>query len=252
MSPTEIAVLIFACTLGGANLGMYLTLPENHLSSESKDVVKLGTGFVATMAALVISLMVSSAKSSFDQRSGEITEAATEIILLDRTLEQYGPDSDVARKSLKDMTLLWLHRFWPENGGPASFEPMATGKPPVEILEEEIRTLAPANDLQRQLQSEALVLVSSLMRTRWLLFEQFGQHTIPGVFLVVLGVWLTAIFISFGLFASRNFTITIVFLVCALSAACAILLILEMDDPFLGVIKLSNASLTETFAELGK
>ncbi len=251
MSAMEVALLIFACTFGGANLGMYLTLPEDHLSAESKDVIKLGTGFVATMAALVISLMVSSAKSSFDQRNVELSDAATDIILLDRTLEQYGPDSQPVRQALHDMTQLWLTRFWPEVGGHTDFDPMDTGKPPIEIVEEGVRTLAPANDVQRQLQSEALELANSLMRTSWLLYEQFGQHSVPDVFLVVLGIWLTTIFTSFGLFARRNFTITVVFVVCALSAACAILLILEMDDPFNGLVKLSSVPLEETLARLG-
>lgn len=252
MSALEVAVLFFACTLGGAHLGTYLTLPEHHLSSDSKDVVKLGTGFVATMAALVIGLMVSSAKDTFDQRSVEINEAATDIIVLDRTLMQYGPETMPARASLLDMTRLWLDRFWPNDGGRPIFDPLSAGKPPVEIVEEQIRTLAPANDLQRQLQSEALELANTLVRDQWLLYEQFGERSIPRVFLVVLAIWLTAIFMSFGLFARRNFTISTVFLICALSAACAVFLILEMDDPFSGMIKLANVPFLETLAALEK
>ena len=252
MSALEVAVVIFACTLAGAHLGVWLQLPEEHLSADSKDVVKLGTGFVATMAALVISLMVSSAKDTFDQRSIEISEVATDIIVLDRTLMQYGPETKVARASLRDMTRNWIDHFWPKDGKPLNLDPLSAGKPPVEIVEEGIRTLAPANDLQRQLQSEALVLANSLMRTRWTLFEQFGQHSIPGVFLVVLAIWLTTVFMGFGLFAHRNLTVSTVFLICALSAACAVFLILEMDDPFTGVIKLSSVPLEETLSEEGR
>ena len=63
MSALEIAAGVFACVFGAAMLGLFTghALPAHHLSQDSKDVVKLGTALIATMAALVLSLLISSA-----------------------------------------------------------------------------------------------------------------------------------------------------------------------------------------------
>jgi len=254
MSALATALLIFASTLAGAQFGPVLRdlLPVEHLSEDAKDVVKLGTGFVASIAALVISLLVSSAKTSFDERMNEVCNAATDLIVLDRILADYGKDTAVARASLSTMTHRWVERIWPERGTKAELDPLRDGRPPIEILESEVRALKPATDAGKGLQSDALAIISDIQHTRWLLFEQLGRRDIPGIFIVVLGVWLSTIFLSFGLFAPRNSTVTTVYLICALSAACAIFLILEMDDPFNGVIKLSSAPFESVIAELGR
>src|SRR5690348_1877920 len=111
MTPLQTAFVVFACTLSGAQLGPRLRglLPVEHLSDDAKDVVKLGTGFVASMAALVIGLMVSSSKGSFDERSAELSSVATDIIMLDRTLADYGLETKIARTSLREMTKKWHH-----------------------------------------------------------------------------------------------------------------------------------------------
>src|SRR6516225_5176128 len=101
MTSLEIAGVTFACTFGGAVLGMFVgpVLPKAELSSDAKDVVKLGMGLIATMAALVLGLLTGSAKSSFDTQDGEFKQAAANVILLDRTLAHYGPET----KSIRDL-----------------------------------------------------------------------------------------------------------------------------------------------------
>src|SRR6266404_3175933 len=98
MSPTAIGCIVFVCIFGGALLGMLLhgILPEHHLSSESKDVIKLGMALTATMSALVLALLVNSAKGSFDTQRNEITQLSANIILLDRVLAHYVPGTKEA------------------------------------------------------------------------------------------------------------------------------------------------------------
>ena len=74
----------------------------------------------------------------------------------------------------------------------------------------------------------------------------------PTAFLVVFNVWLTALFWSFGLFASRNTTVYAVLLVCALSVAASIFLILEMQTPFEGVMTISSEPMRFALAHLGQ
>ena len=88
MSSLAIASVVFSCSFGAALVGMVLhvKLPDRHLDTESRDVVKLVMGLIATMAALVLSLLIASASSSYNQQSSELNAVSANIILLDRTL----------------------------------------------------------------------------------------------------------------------------------------------------------------------
>src|SRR4029453_5628978 len=103
ISSQTIFLLSAGCMFGGALLGLLLSslLPEHHLRDNSKDTVKVVAGMIATLAALVLGLLVGSAKSSFDALNTEITQSGTKIILLDRVLAAYGPETKDAREQLR-------------------------------------------------------------------------------------------------------------------------------------------------------
>src|SRR3982750_996186 len=103
MSPVLIAAIVFACVFGATLFGMLLrtVLPEHHLSSETKDTVKLAMGFVATMAALILGMLVASAKDSYDKESSGVTQMAAKVIFLDRLLANYGPETNNTRSLLR-------------------------------------------------------------------------------------------------------------------------------------------------------
>src|SRR5262245_30455962 len=131
MSSLAIGAIVLGCVFGGALLGMLLRsrLPEHHLSAESKDVIKVGMGLVGTMAALVLGLMVGSAKSSFDAQKNALTQMSAKVILLDRALAHYGEDTKDARESLRGVVTRTLARIWPEDGGgSAQLAPVAAGE----------------------------------------------------------------------------------------------------------------------------
>ena len=251
MSPMAIGWIVFALVFGSALLAMYMhsLLPAEHLSSDSKDVVKLGIALIATMSALVLSLLVASAKSAFDTRSNQLTEASADMIMLDRALARYGPETQEARALLERSVVVTLERFWPTQGkGSITLDPRTN---PVEALYDKIEALTPQSDVQRSMQSQALTLAAAVGRTRLLLFEHLGA-SIPVPFLVVLVFWLCIIFASFGLFAPRNATVITVLCVCALSVAGAIFLILELDRSFEGLLQVSSAPLRAALAQLGR
>jgi hypothetical protein len=242
---------VFALVFGSALLAMVVhnALPEHHLSADSKDVVKLGIALIATMSALVLSLLVASAKSAFDTRSNQLVQASADMIMLDRALARYGPETNEARSLLRRSVATTLERFWPADGAKhIAIDPAAS---PVEALYDKIEALSPQSDLQRSMQSQAMTLAADVARTRLLLFEHLGA-SIPVPFLVVLVFWLCIIFASFGLFAPRNATVIVVLCVCALSVAGAIFLILELDRSFEGLLQVSDAPLRAALAQLGQ
>jgi hypothetical protein len=252
MSSLEIAGIIFACIFGGAMLGMFFQsiLPRDHLSPDSKDVVKVGMGLIATMAALVLGLLTGSAKSAFDTQDGELKQMAANVILLDRTLARYGPETKTIRDQIRRLVEYKLAATWPESGA----ERVETSEttPAVEGVDDAIRALSPQTDLQHALQAQALQIIGDIVHTRWLMFGQQAGNAIQTPLLVVMVFWLAALFASFGLFAPRNATVMAVLCVSALSVSGAIFIILEMNQPFQGLVKVSSAPLRYALAHLGQ
>ena len=255
MSAWAISSILFVCVFGGALLGMFLrsVLPKHHLSDESKDVVRLGMGLVATMAALVLGLLVASAKSSYDAQKSGMDQISANLILLDSTLAQYGPEAQGSRDKLRRIVSDGLKRIWPEEELEGhTFAPSTTTMASERTLFETIQELTPENDKQRRLQSVALQIAVDLTRARWLLVAQEESSPIPMLFLVILVLWLVVLFVSFGLFAPPNSVVIAALIVCALSVSGAIFLILELAGPLDGLIQISSAPLRNAFEHLGQ
>jgi len=251
MGSIEVSAIVFACVFGGAVSGIFLSyvLPEHHLSAGSKDVVRMAMGLVATLAALVLGLLISSAKTFYDVQSAELTEMSSRIVLLDRLLAHYGPETKEARELLRYTIADSIDRVWPQERT-QSFEPRApsTG---ADSLIVKIQALSPKEESQRSFQAQALSMVIGLSQTRWLIYEQ-GVSSVSKPLLVVLVFWLTMIFISFGLYAPRNATVITTLFVAGLSVSGAIFLILELYNPFGGMIEISSAPLRAALAHLGQ
>jgi hypothetical protein len=248
-----IAGIVFVCVFGGAMAGMVLRrfLPESHLREESKEVIKLGTGLIATMVALVIGLLVATATSDFATQSNSFQDMATNLVLLDRVLAHYGPEANQSREQLRRTVASAIDRRWPENTQAQAILAVPTHGTDGRTIVDSIRELAPRDDAQRALQSQAFQIAADLARSRWLMSEQH-EGSIPMPFLVVLAFWLFVLFVSFGLFSPRNPTVIAVLLLCALSVAGAILLILDLDQPFEGFIQISGAPLRDAREQLGR
>jgi hypothetical protein len=253
MISIKIALIVFTCVFCGALLGMILRAitPGHHLSQDSKDVIKLGTGLVATIAALVLGLVISTAKGSFDVQDAAVKQTSAKILMLDRVLAQYGPETKETRDLLRRIVAYKLDQIWPEDRSQTANLGEHEAVPAGEEIQARIMRLTPQNDGQRWLQSRALQISGDIMETRWLVLAgEGGSIQVP--FLVVIVFWLTIIFVSFGLFAPRNAVVVAVLFVCALSVAAAIFLLVEMDQPFQGLMKISSAPLRFTLSHLGK
>jgi hypothetical protein len=251
VSPLLMSVIAFGCVLGGTIFGIFLRhrLPEHHLSAATKDVVRLGTGLIGTIAGLVLGLLIASANSTYETQSTQVQQLTANIVLLDRTLAQYGPETDLARNLLRRGVASMADRIWRENGSDsgkvAPFEASAAAL----SLYDEILKLSPRNEMQRSLQARALDTVQELGKTRLLLFAEAGM-AIPIPFLVVLISWLTIIFASFSLFADNNGTTIVALGIFGVSASAAIFLILELGQPFTGLMTISSEPLRNALAPL--
>lgn len=253
MSEVAVTALVSLCVFAGALFGMFLNrvLPPDHISEDTRQVVNVAVGLIATLAALVLGLMVASAKASFDSRSDEIKQSAARIVLLDRSLRQFGPDAAAAREQLVDITRRRMILTWLDANNAHLRDELQTEGAGIQKFQTMLRNLKPADDAQRWLQTRALTLSADLEKTRWLLLES-GESSIQRPFLIVLVLWLAVIFASLGLFAPRNRTAMAVIVVCAFSVSAAVFLILEMDQPFDGLMQVSDQPLRNAFTQIAR
>src|SRR5277367_6806603 len=129
---------------------MRSVLPEHHVNDTSKYIFELAMALLATLSALVLGLLIASAKSSYDSKVDEIKQSAAKIILLDRTLRHYGPEADQARAILRRITARQTDLTWMKNNMQMN-APSAAASTGIEEVQEELRVLVPPNDAQRWL-----------------------------------------------------------------------------------------------------
>jgi len=245
VSSLAIASLVFGCSFGAAVIGMVLhvKLPDRHLDQDSRDVVKLVMGLIATMSALVLSLLIASANSSYDRQSSELKVLSANVLLLDRTLKFYGPGAKEARDGLRDAIRQTHDRIWsPDGVRPENLDS-------VNASIEQLLRLSPKTDAERMMQSRAVQESESITQSRLAMFEQLSS-SISWPFLTVLVFWICALFVGFGLFARFNATVTVALVVGALSVAGAIFLILELSEPYRGLMRISDEPLRNAIGQI--
>jgi len=249
MSPLAFSGIVFALLLAGIFAGPLLreALPQAHLSKETVDVVRLGASLIVTIGGLLLGLLIASAKGSYDTESTQVKQITADIILLDTLLSKYGPEALPIRNRMRSAIGPFVDRIWREQNSEtkAPFSTVA----PAEQVYLDIQALSPQNDLQRSLQARAAQISTGLAQTRLLLFVESGNN-IPTPFLAILVFWLIVIFISFSLFSPLNPTGLVFLSLFAFSAACALFLILELNNPFGGLMQISSDQIRNALAPL--
>lgn len=251
MSALGVAAIAFACLFGGALTGMWIrnALPQHHLSEESRHLLGMGMGVIGTMSGLVLGLLVASATASYNAQSNELLDGSSKVIMLDRMLAHYGPESRTARADLRIAVASTLARLWPqERGGSAEIAPSTRA---ADRILDAIEALTPKTEAQRSLKAEAVALMIDLGEVRWLMYEQSGM-SLSAPLLVLLIFWFTITFVGFGLFSPPNATVIVALALCAMAVSGAIFVTLEMYKPFEGIVQLSSAPLRQALAHLSR
>ena len=251
MSPLAVASIVLGCSFGASIVGMVLhvKLPDRHLDPDSRDVVKLVMSLIATVAALVLSLLIASAHTSFELQSSELKGLSAEVILLDRALEYYGTDAKQLRDQLRDDVRQTHDLIWSPGGARPEYLDSREIRKSARAFAVQLHNLSPKTDTERTMQSRAMQAAESIERSRLLMFEQLGG-TIAWPFLTVLIFWISMLFLGFGLFARFNATVTMAMLVGALSVAGAIFLMLELSEPYRGIMRISDEPLRNAMNQI--
>jgi hypothetical protein len=252
MQPLLIALLVLAIVMTGGLFGSYLRsrLPQHHLDGDSRDTAKVAIGFVTTLAALVLGLMLSSAKNSFDAQSADVQTAAADVALLDYNLRLIGSSAEPARQELRQFVSGRMQAIWGESALQPGTSSIA-GTTGFQALAKTIMELKPSGEAEHSAWLKAMQVVDKVAELRALTITSIGSAVMPPL-LMVLVFWLTVIAVGLNTFAPRNLTVAVLNFVCALSGTAAIFLILELDIPFQGIIHVSPAPLQAALLQLSQ
>ena len=236
--------------MAGVAVGMTLRarLPADQLNRETREVIRLGAGLLATLAAVVISLMIASAKSSYDIQDGHFRQLAAYLVETDQLLAQYGPEAIEVRILMRQAVPAAIDRIWREERA-ASQDSAFTAASLAEQLNGAIDALAPGNDAQRALKVRIAQASAEIAHTRLLMFADAGRPILTP-FLLILIFWLTVIFTSFGLSVEPGALVGAALLVFALSVSSALFLVADLSQPFAGVMQIPKEQLRHTLAPL--
>jgi hypothetical protein len=252
MTSGTIFLISLASTMAGAALGMTLRarLPVAYLSLDTKEVVRLGAGLLATLAAVVISLMIASAKTSYDAQDAHFRQLSADVVLTDQLLAQYGPEATGVRKLMRLAVPAAVDRIWREKATGAPQSNAFTVNSVAEQIYNAIEQLTPVNEVQRSLKPRIVAASADIGRARLLLFAD-SDKPIFTPFLMILIVWLTVIFTSFSLFVEPGALVVAALLVFALSVSSALFLVADLSQPFAGFMQISKDPLLHALAPPG-
>lgn len=252
MMPWFVALIVALLMMGGA-LGaaaLRRRVASHHFDEETKDVVKLGLGFLATLSALVMGLIVSSSKDSYDTKTEMIHTAAALIIQLDTNLRLIGPEGEPVRHLLQQSVAASMQQLWGVRRSEVVM-PADANRQQVRQLQKMLASLPVTSEAQREGQASALRVLGELARINAVAFTERGSNVMP-VLLVMVTCWMTLTVMGWNLFAPRNYTVSAVNIVCSLSVASAIFLILEMDQPFGGIVEVSDKPMRAALLKLAE
>ena len=242
----------FAVIFGGGLLGFLLSrrLPERYNDPGTRAVVTTAMRTVSLLSALVLGLLVATAKNKFDSNNAQTERFAADVMSLNRELVNYGADATDIRALLHRYVVAKIALNWPslDSPKPAPDDPLPWRL--IDEVQQKLRALHPQSEEQRATLSGALQIAADFTRSSWLQKAQEADH-VPQPFVLILMIWLFLLFVGIGLFAPRNAVTVTALLVTALSIASAIALIDDLDAPYRGFVVVSPQPMQRALAEIG-
>ncbi|MFN4016116.1 MAG: hypothetical protein ACK4JB_12330 [Reyranella sp.] len=241
------AFAVFCLLLAGAGLGVGLRrrMPDHLLDDEARDVVRLGMALLSTIAALVLSLLISSSYGVYEGQRNDLRTLAADVINLDATLRLYGDETRPIREMIRAGVAETVGQMWSK----PTINRFSAPNSPAEKIHLSIFGLVPGNETQTLLKAQAVRLYEQIAQSRLRLYER-SEPDLPTSLLVVLAGWMVCLFVSFCLFSPLKRTSVVALVLVAFSIAAALFLLLELSEPFSGLVRLSDRPLTKALPPL--
>ncbi len=242
MSPLIVSLVAFSFIFGAAMSGILLReyLPEHFLSEDSRTIIKAARSVVVGLAALTLGLLIATAKGSFDLKETELKDGAAKMIALNHLLLKYGNQAAKAQTSLRRIARNGIDII--ERTGKTGLHASDVRGEGIDDLLTDLMALPEQNASQTWIKNSALALGNEIAISRWKIYQR-SSSTVSPLFLAVLVFWLMTIFFSLGLISPLNAAVVSALFTAALSMTGAILLTLELDQPYGGMIQMTTEPL---------
>ena len=249
-----VILVVAAATLGAGLLGVYVQgrLPDEHKSDVVRATIGQVAGLVTLLLALVMGTVIGVSYSFFATQKAELEALSAQILQLDMALAQYGPETQPIRAKLKESTQRAYDQIW--GGGEADpglltvAAPMAT----MQALNAFLATLEPKTDVQKAALAKAGTYGGLVGQSRILMSLQLAGHPVLWQLLAVLVFWALALFFAIGLSSRFNAVAVTTLAFGAISVGFALFLILELVQPYTGIIKVTPGALREAIEYMDK
>ncbi len=256
----ELVFVILLLLLCAAGIGLFLhgLLGEKHKSSQTIDHVRLVVSILVTFTALVLSLLLSEVKGSFDTFDSRVRSFAGDITGLDTRLRQYGDEAEPIRRKLREYVAAVIADTWRDEPQPAGNYPKFPEQTGIErqqlgamliFVDTSIQRLDPPDTFHQRLVNSLEAQMNETLRARRLIIET-AHDTISWPLLLAMCGWLAIVFGVFGLIAPRNVVVHLTILICALCVASAIYFIVEFDRPLDGFIQVQSEPMRDALAHI--
>jgi hypothetical protein len=252
LTSTAISVAVGVLTFGSGMLGHTLKrlLPERHMSSGSKEMIGAIMGLVSLLLALVLGTLVGSAYGFFAAQKANIETLCARALELDLAFRQYGTETQPLRETLRASMATAHDAIWGDGAAYRQQFEVGAYMPRFEKWNETVASLTPHSPTQTQLLSSMIASSSGYQQTRMLTSLQLASP-VSSPLLVVVVSWATLLFCGFGVLSGLNSTSAAALAFGSFAVASAIFLILELSQPYTGLIRIPPESMEQTLAALG-
>lgn len=253
MTPIFIALAAALLTFAAGVTGLYLQklLPEHHTSDRSRDMIAAVNALVTLLLALVLGTLISSSYGRFANEKAELERLAAHAIQLDMALAKYGPEAEPARATLKGALTRGYEMFWGEAGSEERAMEVGAAVPGLRAMSDLINALDAKTPMQRQSLSEANSQLSAIADTRLRMSMQLATPD-AWLMLIIIVSWAVLLFCGHGLLSRMNAMTLAALAFGAFAVASAIFLILELRQPYAGLIRVPSGPLTQAIGVMGK
>jgi hypothetical protein len=248
-----LVLIVFVLLLSASGLGMYLhgRLGERHRTSETVDHVRLVVSILVTFTALVLSLLLSEVKGTFDTFDARLRAFAGDLVNLDIHLREYGPDAEPIRVTLRKYVAAAIADTWRDEPAPTGDYPRFPQTSDVERqqlgalliqVDFTIHKLDPPDHFRQRLADALANQIDEALHARRQLLET-AHDTISWPLMLAMCAWLAVVFGVFGLLSPRNAVVYLSIVTCAICVASAIFLIDDFDSPLDGLLRVPSDAL---------
>jgi hypothetical protein len=246
-----VAVAMFAAGL----LGLFLqrALPDHHTSGGSRDMISSILNLLTLLCALVTGLLIWQAYGVYSGQNMQIQSLASKVMQLDLALSDYGPEADPARAQLRDALGKTIDQVWAASESDNNFaaNTFASALQNRRAREKVLEGLHPSTDQQKQALAAAVSASDALGQARMQMSFALSAPVAYPLLLTVVG-WIACLFCGFGLTSRSTVTSLIALAVGSIAVASAVLLILDLSNPYSGLVRASSAPLEQALAVMGK